>query len=159
MARNYRRISADSHLEVPNERWTHRIAEEYRDRAPRTITLPDGADGTVIGEMTPRQNPMDLYGGKGRDTWKPFGQTYASTPGTGRALNNGPVNLHPARLARDIVRTPHGRSQPRASRAGIKVTTLCRTASPVPAVPQFSADISSLHTNPSTDGTDCARSD
>ena len=83
MARNYRRISADSHLEVPNERWTHRIAEEYRDRAPRTITLPDGADGTVIGEMTPRQNPMDLYGGKGRDTWKPFGQTYASTPGTG----------------------------------------------------------------------------
>ncbi|MDE2802307.1 MAG: amidohydrolase family protein, partial [Chloroflexota bacterium] len=26
---------------------------------------------------------MDLYGGKGRDIWHPFGQTYASTPGTG----------------------------------------------------------------------------
>jgi predicted TIM-barrel fold metal-dependent hydrolase len=85
MARQYKRISADSHLEVPNERWVHRIEKKYRDQAPRTVKLDDGADGTVIGDMPARQNPMDLYGGKGRDEWKPYGQTYDSTPGTGTA--------------------------------------------------------------------------
>ena len=70
-------------LEVPAERWTHRVAPAYRDVAPRTVTLADGADATVVGDLPPRQNPMDLYGGKGRDVWKPFGQRYEDTPGTG----------------------------------------------------------------------------
>ena len=83
MAQQYARISADSHLEVPAGRWTHRVAPAYRDVAPRTITLADGADATVVGDLPPRQNPMDLYGGKGRDVWKPFGQRYEDTPGTG----------------------------------------------------------------------------
>jgi predicted TIM-barrel fold metal-dependent hydrolase len=83
MAKEYTRISADSHLEVANARWTHRIAAKYRDQAPRDMTFPDGADGSVVGDLKPRQNPMDLYGGKGRDTWKPFGQKYEDTPGTG----------------------------------------------------------------------------
>ena len=83
MAQHYARISADSHLEVPAERWTHRVAPAYRDVAPRTLTLADGADATVVGDLPPRQNPMDLYGGKGRDVWKPFGQRYEDTPGTG----------------------------------------------------------------------------
>ncbi|MDE0213631.1 MAG: hypothetical protein OXN22_06070, partial [Deltaproteobacteria bacterium] len=78
----YQRISGDSHLEVPAGRWTHRVDAKYRDHAPRNVTLPDGADGTVIEDFSPVQNPMDLYGGKGRDIWHPFGQTYASTPGT-----------------------------------------------------------------------------
>ncbi|MEE8517944.1 MAG: amidohydrolase family protein [Dehalococcoidia bacterium] len=83
MARVYNRISADSHIEVPSERWTHRIDPKYRDRGPKSVALPDGADGTVLGDLPPRQNPMDLYGGKGRDTWLPYGQHYDDTPGTG----------------------------------------------------------------------------
>ena len=79
----YQRISGDSHLEVAADRWTHRVDPRYRDHAPRNITLPDGADGTIVEDLPPVQNPMDLYGGKGRDVWHPFGQTYASTPGTG----------------------------------------------------------------------------
>ena len=79
----YQRISADSHLEVAAERWTHRVDPQYRDHAPRNVTLPDGADGTIVEDLPPVQNPMDLYGGKGRDIWHPFGQTYAETPGTG----------------------------------------------------------------------------
>lgn len=51
--------------------------------APRTVVLPDGADGTAIGDNPPEQNPEDLYGGKGRDRWVPFGQRYDETPGTG----------------------------------------------------------------------------
>lgn len=83
MAREYNRISADSHLEVPNARWTHRIDPKFRDQGPKDVKLENGADATVIGDMPPRENPMDLYGGKGRDQWLPYGQTYDSTPGTG----------------------------------------------------------------------------
>ena len=83
MAREYKRISADSHLEVSNDRWTHRIDPKYRDQGPKAIVLPNGADASQIGDLPPRENPMDLYGGKGRDNWLPFGQKYSETPGTG----------------------------------------------------------------------------
>lgn len=83
MAREFTRISADSHLEVPNSRWAHRIDAKYRDSGPKDIKLANGADGSVVDGMPARENPMDLYGGKGRDLWQPFGQTYDSTPGTG----------------------------------------------------------------------------
>jgi predicted TIM-barrel fold metal-dependent hydrolase len=79
----YNIISGDSHLELLADRWTHRIDPKYRDRAPKNVVLPDGADGTVIENLPPVQNPMDLYGGKGRDIWHPFGQRYDDTPGTG----------------------------------------------------------------------------
>jgi predicted TIM-barrel fold metal-dependent hydrolase len=83
MAREYKRISADSHLEVSNDRWTHRIDPKYRDQGPKAIVLPNGADASQIGDLPPRENPMDLYGGKGREQWLPYGQKYADTPGTG----------------------------------------------------------------------------
>ena len=49
MARDYRIISAASHLQIAAERWTHHVPAKYRDEAPRTIRLPDGTDGTVAG--------------------------------------------------------------------------------------------------------------
>ena len=79
----YTRISGDSHLEVANERWTHRVDPRFRDRAPRTVKLETGADASQLEDLPPAQNPMDLYGGKGRDIWYPGGQTYERTPGTG----------------------------------------------------------------------------
>ena len=48
MAREYRLMSSDGHLEVPPERWVHRVPENYRDRAPRTVHLPDGGDALLI---------------------------------------------------------------------------------------------------------------
>ncbi|MCI0888841.1 MAG: hypothetical protein J4N28_04370, partial [Chloroflexi bacterium] len=83
MAREYKRISGDSHLEVPNERWTHRVDAKYREDAPKTVTGDDGADTTVVAGLPARSNPMDLYGGSGRGEWVPFGRRYADTPGTG----------------------------------------------------------------------------
>jgi predicted TIM-barrel fold metal-dependent hydrolase len=78
----YRFISGDTHLEVPAQRWTCRLPEKFRDRAPRTVRLANGADGFLIEGQPVRENAFDLYGGKGRDAWGPFGQTYESTPGT-----------------------------------------------------------------------------
>ena len=85
MSQNYKRISGDTHLEIPNERWTYRIDKKYRDRAPRTIRLEGGADATVFEDLPPRQNTFDIYGGQGRDgsNWYPADQRYETCPGTG----------------------------------------------------------------------------
>jgi len=76
-------ISGDSHVEVDSKLWVHRVDQKYRDRAPRVVRLPNGGDGWVIEGQPPRQVASDLYGGKGRDIWQPFGQRYEDTPGTG----------------------------------------------------------------------------
>jgi predicted TIM-barrel fold metal-dependent hydrolase len=83
MAKAYKCISGDTHLEIPNERWTHRVDRAWRDRAPRTIRLDDGADATVFEDLPPRQNTFDIYGGQGRDVWYPANQKYETCAGTG----------------------------------------------------------------------------
>lgn len=66
MARDYRLMSSDGHLEVPPERWVHRVPEKYRDRAPRTITLPNGGDALLIeGQPLREANFLDLRAGRG----------------------------------------------------------------------------------------------
>src|SRR5687768_2298372 len=52
MARQYRLISADSHLEISPDRWTNRVPIAHRDRAPRLVKLASGGDG-VLSENTP----------------------------------------------------------------------------------------------------------
>jgi predicted TIM-barrel fold metal-dependent hydrolase len=85
MTRTYRYISADSHLEIDSKWWIERVPASYRDQAPRVLHLPDGSDAWLVEGAPLRQVPFDLYGGKGRDVWKPWGQNYATTPGTGPA--------------------------------------------------------------------------
>ena len=63
MARTYRVISADGHLEVPPQAWTKYVPEQYRDRAPRLVNLPGGGQG-VTAENKPVMDPGRLYAGK-----------------------------------------------------------------------------------------------
>lgn len=83
MERSFPVISGDSHLEVDSKNWIDRVPEQYRDRAPRLLHLPDGTDAWLVEGTPLRSNSGDLYGGKGRDKWHPGGQSYAETPGTG----------------------------------------------------------------------------
>ncbi|HZT05899.1 MAG TPA: amidohydrolase family protein [Chloroflexota bacterium] len=83
MARTYRYISGDSHLEIDSKNWIARVPAEHRDRAPRLVRLPNGGDAWLVEGAPLRQNAADIYGGKGRDAWQPFGQRYEDTPGTG----------------------------------------------------------------------------
>src|SRR5436190_4706326 len=64
MAKAYRLISSDGHLEVLPERWTPRVSKQCQDRVPRTVRLPDGGDGLLI-EGLPLQtaNFLDLRAG------------------------------------------------------------------------------------------------
>ena len=82
MARQYRIISADSHLEISPERWTPHVAAKYRDRAPHLVKLPNGGEATVI-----ENRPVNVLGlavtGRGYEEFKPTGVTYGGNPGTG----------------------------------------------------------------------------
>jgi predicted TIM-barrel fold metal-dependent hydrolase len=84
VAKAYRYISGDSHLEIDSKYWIGRIPAKYRDQAPRLVRQTDGSDSWKIGENIVRPAAAaDLYGGKGRDEYVPFGGRYEDTPGTG----------------------------------------------------------------------------
>jgi len=84
VSRNYGYISGDSHLEIDSKHWFERVPAKYRDRAPRLVRQADGSDAWMIGNEIKRPAAAaDLYGGKGRDAYVPFGGRYEGTPGTG----------------------------------------------------------------------------
>src|SRR5207244_3127564 len=75
-------ISSDGHLEVRPERWSPRMPAKYRDRAPRTIKLPDGGDALLVEGQPPYPAPfLDLRAGRTNETWEPFGVTVDDTEG------------------------------------------------------------------------------
>jgi hypothetical protein len=77
-------ISSDGHLEVRPERWTPRMPAALRDRAPRTIKLPDGGDAILVEGQPPYPAPfLDLRAGRTNETWQPFGATVDDTAGNG----------------------------------------------------------------------------
>jgi len=80
----YRTISGDSHLEIDSKHWIVHVPAKYRDQAPRLVRQPDGSDAwTINNQITRPAAAADLYGGKGRDQYVPFGGKYEGTPGTG----------------------------------------------------------------------------
>src|SRR3989442_3335447 len=101
-------ISSDGHLEVRPERWSPRMPAKYRDRAPRTVKLPDGGDAILVEGQPPYPAPfLDLRAGRTNESWQPFGVTVDDTAGGGapeqpgsehdvhRLQGQGPVpNLH-----------------------------------------------------------------
>ena len=84
MARLYELMSSDGHLEMPPERWTHRVPAKYRDRAPKSVVLPDGSDGMIIeGQPLREANFLDLRAGRATGQWQPFGLTVEGAAGLG----------------------------------------------------------------------------
>ena len=77
-------LSSDGHLEVRPERWTPRMPASLRDKAPRTIKLPDGGDALLVEGQPPYPVPfLDLRAGRTNETWQPFGVTVDDTAGVG----------------------------------------------------------------------------
>lgn len=85
MARNYRYISADSHYESPPEHWTHRVAKEFRERAPRRIKLANGKDALAMEGKPLIYGGTSLYGGRDPKEFDPTYLDYDNTPGCGDA--------------------------------------------------------------------------
>ena len=82
MARYYRIISADSHLEISPEMWTDRLPKKYRDRAPRRVTLPDGSDGCLVENQPLLLNGLNLAG-KPYEELSPLGVSWDGAAGAG----------------------------------------------------------------------------
>ena len=82
MAKTYTRISADSHLEVPPDRWAVRVDKKYRGLAPQRVTLPTGGDGFVV-EGGIYQGGMNLFAGKTPEEFSPIGLKWDEMAGTG----------------------------------------------------------------------------
>lgn len=82
MAREYRVVSADSHLEISPERWTPRVPAKYRDRAPRLVKLADGGDGIVV-EGRPTYVLGLAITGRPYAEHSPSGMRYEGAPGAG----------------------------------------------------------------------------
>jgi predicted TIM-barrel fold metal-dependent hydrolase len=85
MAKDYRFISADSHYESPPEHWTHRVAKQYRERAPRRVKLAGGGDGLVLEGKPLIYGGTSLYGGRAPEIFDPTRLDYDNTPGCGSA--------------------------------------------------------------------------
>ena len=84
MARLYELMSSDGHLEVTPERWSDRVPAKYRDRAPKSITLPDGGDALIIeGQPLREANFLDLRAGRAEGQWQPFGLKVEGAAGIG----------------------------------------------------------------------------
>lgn len=80
MAQEYRVISSDSHLELPPDSWSPRVPAKWRDRAPRRIQLPDGADAVLIENRPLHRVQATRFAGMLADDQAP---TYVGNPGWG----------------------------------------------------------------------------
>jgi predicted TIM-barrel fold metal-dependent hydrolase len=62
--RYYQTISADGHVETPPEPWVKYVPEQWRERAPRLLKLPDGGEGWVIEGQPMMRNGQNVTGRK-----------------------------------------------------------------------------------------------
>ena len=84
---DYRCVSADSHLEMLPNVFTHRVPEKYKDRAPRVITLPEGIPAVAIEGRPLSLVTSPMSGGLPYEERRPFdplpGTDYYSSHGVG----------------------------------------------------------------------------
>jgi predicted TIM-barrel fold metal-dependent hydrolase len=48
MARRYKIISGDGHIDLNPDVWRDRVAAKWRDRAPKRVKMPNGSDAVVV---------------------------------------------------------------------------------------------------------------
>jgi predicted TIM-barrel fold metal-dependent hydrolase len=79
MARSYKIVSGDGHLDVASDGWVPFVPERWRDRAPRRVTLGDGNEALVI-ENRPPMSPTGLVGTVRHDRPVRFGSEGGGPP-------------------------------------------------------------------------------
>jgi predicted TIM-barrel fold metal-dependent hydrolase len=53
MAMKYKAINGDGHIDLNPDVWRDRVAAKWRDRAPKRVTMPNGADAVVVDGNEP----------------------------------------------------------------------------------------------------------
>jgi uncharacterized protein len=85
MARAYKVISGDSHLDIAPERWVPHLPARWRERAPRRVTLENGNDGLLLEGRPPHTPGAQLTGTGRRYDLHDLGPITYDGPGTGSA--------------------------------------------------------------------------
>lgn len=80
--KQYGRISADAHIEVPPNIWSKDVSAPFKDIAPKHIKLPNGGDGFLV-EGGIYQGGSNLYAGKNPKEYRPIGLKWVDMAGTG----------------------------------------------------------------------------
>ncbi len=86
MGRDYRYISADSHLEGAGlDEWPLRMPEQYRDRAPRRIKMPNGGYGLIVEGQTGLTitNGLGVFAGNSPEEYRPEEPRHVTDAGSG----------------------------------------------------------------------------
>ena len=81
MGRKYKIVSGDGHVETPPDGWLKYVPEQNRDRAPRLIRLPGGADGWLVEGQPMLHNGQNI---KGRGPVKFANASYFNADGSRR---------------------------------------------------------------------------
>lgn len=63
MARKYQVISADGHVETPPDSWSKYVPDQWRERAPRLIEMPDGGQAWIVEGQPILHNGQNITGG------------------------------------------------------------------------------------------------
>jgi len=97
VARKYNVVSADSHLDLNPEVWTHRVPAKWRDRAPKRVVLSNGSDA-VSCDGGPA-NSIGLT----RNVGIPFEEMPFMIPKFSEPVGNGTPQQRLAEMDRDGV--------------------------------------------------------
>jgi hypothetical protein len=116
MAREYRLMSNDAHLELPPERWGQRVPEQRQDPAQRTMHHPDSVDARLIeGQPLLDANCLDLRrsAGQGTEVTAMFVLTAVLPPMRRRSRRSRRRDVHP-RITGDMRPNRHLQTLERA---------------------------------------------
>jgi len=83
MARRYKLISADSHIDLSPDVWRHRVPAKWRDDAPRVVKLETGAEAVQMGDAPPRPISNLAHAGIPKEQIHHQVATFESAAGTG----------------------------------------------------------------------------
>ncbi len=97
MAREYRLVSADSHLDLNPDVWTHRVPAKYRGRAPKVVRQENGSDAIVCDGGRP--NSIGIT----RNVGVPFEELPLVIPKFSEPVGNGTAELRIQEQDRDGV--------------------------------------------------------
>lgn len=83
MAKNYKVINGDGHIDLNPDVWRDRVAAKWRDRAPKRVTMPNGADAVVIDGGEPNTIGITRSVGVQREDLAEQVPTFEKSAGTG----------------------------------------------------------------------------
>lgn len=83
MAKRYKVINGDGHIDLNPDVWRDRVAPKWRDRAPKRVTMPNGSDAVVVDGGEPNTIGITRSVGVRHEELAKQVPTFENSAGTG----------------------------------------------------------------------------